>query len=85
MATAGFYKHDGPYSWIVLVVLILNTFSTYGFMAGSVGLLGNAFPDVFDEDQTKTNIISSVAFGVYLFSSKSYNKHCVYPCINFMF
>ena len=76
MATAGFYKHDGPYSWIVLVVLILNTFSTYGFMAGSVGLLGNAFPDVFDEDQTKT---------IYLFSSKSYSRRCVHPCINFMF
>ena len=38
MVTAGFYKHDGPYSWIVLVVLILNTFSTYGFIAGNMGL-----------------------------------------------
>ena len=70
MVTAGFYKHDGPYSWIVLVVLILNTFSTYGFIAGNMGLLGDIFPAFFNEVEAKTNIITSVAFGVFLFSSK---------------
>ena len=69
MTASDFYKHDGAYSWIVLVVLILNTFSTYGFIAGNMGMLGDAFPELFNEDPVKTNIVSSVAFGVFLFSS----------------
>ena len=65
-----FFEQDGPYSWIVLITLILCNFSSFGFLMGTLGPLSDLFPQVFDRDQAETNIISSTALAVFSFASK---------------
>ena len=71
MADTDFYRPDGPYSWIVLALVIVNTFSSYGFIAGNIGVLTDVLPDLLNEDQATTNIVPSMSISVYLFGSKS--------------
>ena len=71
-----FFEQDGPYSWIVLITLILCNFSSFGFLMGTLGPLSDLFPQVFDRDQAETNIISSTALAVFSFASKCMS--CVY-------
>lgn len=70
MEVTSFYRPDGPYSWLILVMVILNSLSTYGFMLANLGILSDIYQDLFQRDQAETNIISSVGVGVFLFSSK---------------
>lgn len=70
VAKTEFFAHDGAYSWIVLVTIILCSFSSIGFLMGTLGPLSDLFPTVFETDQAETNIVSSTALIVFCFASE---------------
>lgn len=59
---------DGVYSWFVLVTIILCNFSSYGFIAGNSGVMSGYYPEMFEKEQATTNVISSIALGMLMFT-----------------
>lgn len=70
MAASKFMRKDGPYSYIVLVTIVLSHFSCTGFAFGSAGVFAEAYPKIFNAEQAKTNVIGSTLVGVYFLSGK---------------
>ena len=70
-SSSDFYHPDGGYSWIVLATIVLHSFA-FSFIACNQGVMSDYYPQLFDEEQAKTNIISALAMGVFLFCSKFY-------------
>ena len=75
-SSSDFYHPDGGYSWIVLATIVLHSFA-FSFIACNQGVMSDYYPQLFDEEQAKTNIISALAMGVFLFCSKFLPIHCI--------
>ena len=67
---AQFFTQDGAYSWVVLVTIILSSFSSIGFLLGTLGPLSDVLPLALRTDQAQTNIVTSTASAVISFASK---------------
>ena len=78
MSDTEFYRPDGSYSWRLLAMVILNSFTLYGFTVGTTGVLSEIFPDLFDGDQGTSTIIPSLFVAVFLFASKYDILHYFY-------
>ena len=66
-------QFDTSYSWLVLVVIILNTYACMSFIFSTSGILAEAYPKLLGLDVSITNLIDSVLTGVTLIGSK-----CIY-------
>ena len=63
-------KFDTPYSWIVLLGVIVCNFTSVGVLFGSAGVFSAEYPLLLNTEKKHTNIISSVTTGVFLFTGK---------------
>jgi len=63
-------KFDTPYSWIVLLGVIVCNFTSVGVLFGSAGVFSSEYPSLLNTEKKHTNIISSVTSGVFLFSGE---------------
>ena len=75
----GTFEHDGLYSWLVLITIIFCNFSSSGFIGGNLGVKSGYYPDIFDAESARTNVISSVALGVFLLTGKSSHMSVIKP------
>jgi len=77
---------DTPYSWIVLLGVIVCNFTSVGVLFGSAGIFSAEYPLLLNTEKKHTNIISSVTTGVFLFSGKTFCRvllHGERVCIRF--
>ena len=65
-----FMKKDRGYSWIVLLAIVINNFCCMGYLFTSTGIYGSIYPDLLQEERSKTNAIGSTLVGVFLFTGK---------------
>ena len=68
MVSQEFWKKDGPYSWVILITIVLSRFAGLGFAIATTGVLADEYPRHFGVEQAETNVIGSTLLGVYLFS-----------------
>lgn len=59
------FGHDGLYSWFILAMIVVCNFCSYGFIAGSMGVMSGYYPEVFGAERATTNVVASVASGVF--------------------
>ena len=62
-----FWKHDGPYSWIVLLVIVVNS-TMVGLLYTVVGVMTNEYPTLLSISQSQANLVGSILLGVFLFT-----------------
>ena len=65
-----FMKKDRGYSWIALLAIVINNFCCMGYLFTSTGIYGSIYPDLLQEERSKTNAIGSTLVGVFLFTGK---------------
>lgn len=66
---ANFWSQDGPYSWIVLLVMVINS-TMVGLLYTVVGVMTNEYPRLLNIEQSQANLVGSVLLGVFLFTGK---------------
>lgn len=72
MVSQEFWRKDGPYSWVILMTIVLCRYVGIGFAIASAGVLADEYPRHFGVEQAQTNIIGSALLGVFLFSGESF-------------
>jgi len=63
-------KFDTSYSWLVLVLIMLNTYACVSFVFSTSGILAEAYPKLLGLDVSITNLVGSVLTGIILIGSK---------------
>lgn len=64
-------KKDGPYSWLVLLAIIVTNFCCMGYLVGSASIYSEVYPRLLNKDITVTNVIGSTLMGVFMFSGNN--------------
>ena len=64
-----FWRQDGPYSWLMLFVIVLNS-SMGGLLYTTIGIMTEKYPHVLDIEQSSSNLVGAVALGIYMFTGK---------------
>lgn len=59
---------DGPYSWLVLFVIILSNTVCMGQLFGAAGVRNSDYEQVLGISYVNASLVGSVAIGVFLFS-----------------
>ena len=70
MVSQEFWKKDGPFSWVILVTIVLSRFAGIGFSISTAGVFSDAYPEHFGVPQAETNVIGATVLGVFLFTGK---------------
>ena len=81
MVSQEFCRKDGPYSWVILVTIIVSRVAGITFVITTTGVLADECPRLFNVEQAQTNIIPSTLLGVLLFSGTYYFPKYILFCV----
>ena len=68
MVSQEFWSKDGPYSWVILVTIVISRVAGITFVVTTTGVFADEYPRLFNVEQAQTNIIPSTLLGVLMFS-----------------
>ena len=63
----GFWRKDGPYSWIILLIMVVNS-SMVGILYTIFGVMTEKYPHLMGIEQSSANLVGSVGLGIFLFT-----------------
>ena len=66
----GFWRKDGPYSWIILLIMVVNS-SMVGILYTIFGVMTEKYPHLMGIEQSSANLVGSVGLGIFLFTGKN--------------
>ena len=46
MQSSNFMRRDRPYSWIILVTIVVNGYCSLGWLFDSIGVFDDTFPEL---------------------------------------
>ena len=72
MPSSNFMRRDGPYSWIILVTIVVNSFCSLGWLFGSIGVFADTFPELLGIDEAKGSSLGSRIQGICFFTGIYY-------------
>ncbi|XP_067933500.1 monocarboxylate transporter 8-like [Watersipora subatra] len=65
--TSGFFRKDGPYSWVIFFVIVANS-TMVGLMYTILGVMTYEYPILLGIPQSQANLVGSVMLGIFLFT-----------------
>lgn len=65
----GFFRQDGPFSWVVMAVMVINS-TMVGLLYTVIGVMTEKYPLLLNVEQSSANLVGAVKLGVFLGSGE---------------